>query len=245
MKERLTGRRNRRPRLGRGWRLAGNLALCALLGTLLWRMADCPLPTVELEFRRMERRNLTGPGEIQGIFSVDGERNHWVVGTEGDEAVLFLHPQDDPYFWPRGEGTTLVPRPWMFYSEKTVWVAAVDVPAGTASARLALEARCWYAQSADGALRRSAERDTPRGGRLPRYWEKHYEVPGELLEGGAVLFQIPMPDDRDREKFLEWNVLMDVGDWTTYRQDRKALSAEIEMEAVFYDAAGAELGRGP
>ncbi len=233
----------RRPRLGRGGRTVRNLLLALALAALVWGQYRYPLPTAELEFRRMERRYLVGPGEMQGIFSVDGEQDQCVIGTEGDEAVLLLHPRKDPWFWPRGEGTTLVPRPWIFYSEKTLWVAAVDVPEGTASARLDLETRCWYAQDPDGALHRSAERDTPGGDRLPRYWEKHYDIPGELLEGGAVLFQFQMPDERDEKNFLEYTVLMDVSEWNTYRRDRKALSAEIEMEAVFYDAGGAELGR--
>ncbi len=234
-----------RPRLGRGGKTVRNLLLALALAVLVWAQYGCPLPTVEMEFRRMERQNLTGPGEIQGIFSVDGE--HWVIGTEGDEAVLFLHPQDDPYFWPRGEGTALVPRPWIFYSEKTVWVAAVDVPEGTASARLDMETRCWYTWDRDAdsdRVRRSAVRNPPGGWeKPPQEWEKYRTVPGELLEGRAVLFQIPMPDSRERENFLERNVLMDVGDWNTYQRDREALSAEIEMVAVFYDAAGDELGR--
>jgi len=195
----------------------------------------------------MERQYLIGPEEIQGIFSADGERKQWLVAAEGDEVVLFLHPQDDPYFWPRGEGTTLVPRPRMSFSEDTVWVAAVDVPEGTASARLDLETHCWYTWDRDANsehIRRSAVRNPPGGWeKPPQEWEKDYTVPGERLEGGAVLFRIPMPDEQERENFMERNVLRDVGDWNSYRQDRKALSAEIGMEAVFYDAGGAELGR--
>jgi len=64
MKEKLTGLWNRRPRPRRGRRLAGNLGLCALLLAWFWGMAGYPLPTAELEFRRLERTHLMPRSEL-------------------------------------------------------------------------------------------------------------------------------------------------------------------------------------
>lgn len=51
-------------RLTRGQRTVRNLVLGALLFTLIWGLADYPLPTGELELRRLEREYLAGGTEV-------------------------------------------------------------------------------------------------------------------------------------------------------------------------------------
>ena len=70
---------DRLPRLSRGKKLVLNLVLTALAGVWLWGLAGYPLPTAELEFRRLERTGLTGPSEI--VFSVP--REGWIQAREG------------------------------------------------------------------------------------------------------------------------------------------------------------------
>ncbi len=53
-----------RPRLGRGGKTVRNLLLALALAVLVWAQYGCPLPTAELEFRRMERIHLLPRSEI-------------------------------------------------------------------------------------------------------------------------------------------------------------------------------------
>ena len=50
--------------LSRGKKLVLNLVIVALAGLWLWGLADYPLPTAELEFRRMERRCMLPESEL-------------------------------------------------------------------------------------------------------------------------------------------------------------------------------------
>ena len=52
------------PRLGRGGKIVRNLVLAAGLALVIWAQYGCPLPTLEMEFRRMERTYLLPPSEI-------------------------------------------------------------------------------------------------------------------------------------------------------------------------------------
>lgn len=52
------------PRLGRGGKIVRNLVLASALALVIWAQYGCPLPTIDMEFRRMERKNLLPPSEI-------------------------------------------------------------------------------------------------------------------------------------------------------------------------------------
>lgn len=56
--------------------LAVNLVLMTLLLWMIWVELGYPLPTMELEFRRMERTHLLPPGEI--VFAAEGRSGHRV-----------------------------------------------------------------------------------------------------------------------------------------------------------------------
>jgi len=64
MREMWKALRARRPRLGRGGRTARNLLLALALAALVWGQYGCPLPTAELEFRRLERARLMPRSEL-------------------------------------------------------------------------------------------------------------------------------------------------------------------------------------
>ena len=57
--------------LSRGKKLVLNLVIVALAGLWLWGLADYPLPTAELEFRRLERASLEERSEL--VLSLDGD----------------------------------------------------------------------------------------------------------------------------------------------------------------------------
>ncbi len=51
-------------RLSRGASTVRNLVLAGLVFVLLWGLRGCPLPTKEMEFRRMERTYLLPRSEL-------------------------------------------------------------------------------------------------------------------------------------------------------------------------------------
>lgn len=97
-------------RISRGKKLAVNLALCAFLLVLIWSRFGYPLPTAELEFRRLERTHLMPRSEIVftngarsqdglrvsgsdgSVFALDGTELHlrgrWIAGIREGRAVL-------------------------------------------------------------------------------------------------------------------------------------------------------------
>ena len=124
--------------LSRGKKLVLNLAVIVLAGLWLWGLADYPLPTAELEFRRLERASLEERSEL--VLSLDGDmdvqaRNGTefsftrprVVGVTEDRVLVgYSNRIDRPfdmlrrYEWE--DGPTLVP----LYPNMVNWVDAAQ-----------------------------------------------------------------------------------------------------------------------
>lgn len=114
--------RARRPRLSRGWQTVRNLAAAALLLAVTWGVAGYPLPTAEMEFRRLERANLLPESEI--IFNSEATGViRWrdqpemqvtfdglMIGVEeGRVHVADLRYHNSLEVWPLEKGITAVP----------------------------------------------------------------------------------------------------------------------------------------
>ena len=123
----------RRPRLSRRGRVGVNLLVSVLAACLLWGAAGCPLPTAELEFRRMERTHLLLRSEIVfsngeksrdglqmsrqdgSVFALDGTelylQGRWMVGVQGDRAAVACLSESGRYIrsLPLGSDPALVP----------------------------------------------------------------------------------------------------------------------------------------
>ena len=211
------------PRLRRGWRIALDIVIMlACLGPI-WAALGYPM-SVEQTFRHAERCCWVGPAEIQIL----GER-YGTVGTYQDQVLIqnSLYSLD---YWPRNpEGPTLIP-------VEMEWFAAVDVPEGTASARLEAEISCWYSKVPGGGWELRATEDGTA-------WSKHYQAEGELLEEGGVLFRIsPQGDTETEDGNIEWLQLRRLSEKDTYHQPGES-RVNARLEAVFYDKDGGELGR--
>ena len=119
---------SRRPRLGRGGRTVRNLLLTAALALIIWGQYGCPLPTAEMEFRRLEQQYLlprseivyqTGfwnIGDVEEIKSRDGTYlsvfQPFVAGTIKDQvyaATLYAPGDHVMNVVPLGEGPTPIP----------------------------------------------------------------------------------------------------------------------------------------
>lgn len=96
-------RLKRLPRLSRGQKTLRNLILCALPLLYFWGLAGYPLPTAEMEFRRMEHIRLLPRSEIvfaaakggrdQPVYALDGTElwlrgGPWFAGVGEEHAVL-------------------------------------------------------------------------------------------------------------------------------------------------------------
>lgn len=126
MKSRLTRWWTRRPRLGWGAKAARNIVLAALIAGAWWLWLGCPLPTAELEFRRLERRHLCPPSELVFVLQkeeVEARDGTWLwipgaavaVGVTDDRAVVGCSVRQSKTMWdsldqyPLGEGPSLIP----------------------------------------------------------------------------------------------------------------------------------------
>lgn len=225
----------RLPRLSRRWKIIRNLALTLVCLYALWAWAGYPLPTAEMEFRRLERQSLMPPSQVQGAFRLDQERV--VVGVLEDRVIFSeVHALDE---WPRSEeGTTLVPiGHWM---QTELDVIAVDVPPETRSARLDMSLDCWYCPRGNG-WSASGKRGGVLGEDLDSWtlWTKEFHIEGEPLKEGGVLFRVPV-DDRAS---MEGTLLRQLARRYTYEQSAALRGLNCRMEAVFYGEDGRELGR--
>lgn len=235
MKDRWIKLWRSRPRLSRGWRTVRNLAVTLICLYVLWAWAGYPLPTAELEFRRLERQSLLPPSELQGVFRLE---NQWVVVGLREDSVLFLEGGALDR-WPRSEeGAALVPIGRRV--QKELAVMAVDIPQGTVSARLDMALDCWYYPRSDG-WSASGKQGGVLGEDMDswKFWAEEFHIEGEPLREGGVLFRVPVKDD----EILEGDLIRLLASQNTYRQSPAVRGTNCRMEAVFYGQDGRELGR--
>lgn len=231
----------RKKELPHGAKLVRNLILLLLLGVLVWGLTGFSAPTVRDRFRMAEGANWAGPSDVQGV--VDTRYDRWVVASCQDQLIVWRDGGTDLEYWPRAEeGTTLAPVPERRVDMGEVWVAAADVPEGTASAQLELTVRCWYRRNADGWTIDS-QPEQPDGVSLTERWEKTYSAQGECLEDGAVLFHVAPEGENWENRTMEELILSHAYEWDLYWAEQNRRAVDCRMEAVFYDRAGQELGR--
>ena len=195
-------------------RAARNLLLALLLLAALWYVKGCPLPTQEMEFRRMERQRLAGRSEIIFRCESQGEamlgRPDMLLGVT-DTAV---HTSSDTHplnVWPRdADGPTLVVLPSELELQPvfTVGLAAVDPPEGTAAARLTITLSV-------------------------NDWAEDYTVEGER-QGAVWLFTLAQRQTEDALRELERQAL-------SYLTHQEAETSLYPYTVEFFDADGALL----
>ena len=244
-------KRRNRSRWGRIFR---NLLLALVLAGVIWLDQGAPLFSQEEQFLRVQREALfarTVP--LQGVLDLDDII--WGVGAN-DTHLLFgrlENWQSNLVLWPRqGDGPALAPEPDAYYSISSMgpfggWLVAADVPEGTASAVLTARLAGWYVMEGNDQHRRvdlypDRDRDWPEGS-TPAYWEKTYRIQGEPLGEGAFGFYLEAEDPY--RGHIEIYAVREAMSWQLYQRTLhlEYISIQSQMTAVFYDAAGAELGR--
>ena len=226
-----------------GAKAARNLGLFALAGLFLWGLLDFPAPTLESGFRMVERTNWAGPSTLQGVF--EGSYDRWIVATCQDQVIFWREGEPSLEYWPRAaEGPTLVPAPESRMAQGEVWVAAVDVPEGAASARLELTVGCWYRKNGSSGWTFDSKAEQPGDAPpLTQRWERSYHLQGQPLEDGAFLFHAAGEEEQWESGSPEGLILSYAYQWDLYWRERGSRAIDCTMEAVFYDAEGRELDR--
>ena len=127
------------PRLSRRGKTVRNLLLTLGVAALIWAQYGCPLPTVEMEFRRLERKYLFPPSELvfdqqsgSELQANDGTAMEWsndaVVGVRDNKALVAC-AQGGAWEWatlncyPLEEGPVPVP----VVMSHLMWVEVIEM----------------------------------------------------------------------------------------------------------------------
>ena len=152
-------------------RILRNLLIAAVLLVLLWREAGYPLPTMEMELHRWERRTLQEVSEI--IWSIDQTGSHgpkMLVGVNRD-SIIVRNRSNVYQCWPR-------------YRDRAALIALID------------RIRYWPEDGISLGSPALLAIDPPRGAEQARLtltlfledpaWRETYEIEGERQ--GEVFF---------------------------------------------------------
>lgn len=252
-------KRRRRPRLGRAGRTALNFALVLLAGFLLWAHGGYPLPTAALRFQRMARSQLLSPMEFRSVIRVQEDGKEEVMSVGWNEDAVLVHRDNWNRIagvWERRPGGTLVSLPYVETvppdTDAPVHILAPDPPEGTASATLTARVRTelklkppdWGGTGGEAVIFDQEDVHDPEV--LGNYvqMDERYQAEGQPCGGGMFLFYL------ERKHLTEeWSELGTSEAWAFDMMrgglpfDSRADWLQVELECVFWDENGAELGR--
>lgn len=220
-----------------------NLTLIVLCAVALWVGFDYPLPTKELEFRRSARENLLGDVTYLGEVGFEGNYSGMCVGTNA-ESVLF--GVDRIERWPRSGGeATLAPVPSTLSRDETAVLVAVDEPEDAVSAVLTVELGCNYQKTHGWGV---VFHEPEEYGEVIHRWEKTFVVEGEPLKNGGFGFLVASDYEytwnySEAEKNVESYIVSYLNEWGVYVAPERYYGVTVDMEVVFYNANGEEVGR--
>lgn len=215
-----------------------NLFIAALLATPIWGQFGYPLPTAEMNFRRMERMNLLPqPTEIQATVEKDGRI--WIAGAGEDFVVVFqvadFLPRAANLFWyQRQSQATLMTVPVYGRWEQLPWALAVDGPKEAESARLTLNVKAQAYAGGGFTYDRVLPQPAPEGRRFINF-DETYVLEGEHVGDGAFCFTMVYhyPDEDTEMGSLERSLISGI---------ESSIAIDWEMESLFFDASGQEIG---
>lgn len=222
------------PRLSRGWKIVRNLAVTLVCLYGLWAWADYPLPTAELEFRRMERTHLLPHSEI--VFSNGARSQAGRRVSKSDRSVFAL------------DGTELYLRGRFFADAREEWavLACLDhsyngfireVPLDPGPTLVPLTERDDYLDT-NGYWITQGPGETPEG--EPAYVYEYHNFSAFLLFGApeeTVRAELTVRDGGAERTGGGW--ALENGLWLLGVEDKKARDrvSEIPYTLRLYDAS--------
>ena len=232
------------PKLNYKQKTIRNIAVMILLLGFVWMNVDCPLPTAEMEFRRLERRMLLEEtGEIIRL-RIGGQEYLGAMGTEQFHLMNLEDRQMQSCQVP--EQGRLIPLFTQRWFEGEYALLALGVPGTITRAELELELSAWsYESIRDDELEYRVvlelPHDDPGMMGLYRHHQWEYVVEGETLTEGVVLFRItPQGDmhspDAEAEDVAEEHALFGLGQESTYTRAQEGRKGHMDFaaRALFY-----------
>lgn len=248
---------SRLPRLSRGQKILKNLVVILVCGFICWGWLGYPMPTDELEFRRLERKLLLDHGGTLYPIVVAGEdyfisaSDTWVnVGKKGASTLRGTSV---------AENGSLVPINNARRDLGEYAVLAVGVPDTAATAELTLDLSAWsyewYQSDVSGKNIHLIEISRYFEGDADKYTYRHYtwdyRIAGEKLGPGVFLFRLS-PQGKTENKITgsvedlaerrAMNYITDDYRLGEQRPDRGGLT-ELVFRSTFYDREGNEVGQ--
>lgn len=220
-------------RISRGKKLAVNLALCAFLLVLIWSRFGYPLPTAELEFRRLERTHLLPQSEI--VFS-NGARSEGRRVSKSDGSVFAL---DGTELYLRGRFVADAREEWAVLAcldrSYNSFIRKVPLDGGPVLAPLV--PHDWYLDT-NGYWVTEGPGETPEG--EPAYVYEYHNFSAFLLFGapeGTVRAELTVLDGGAERAGGGW--ALENGLWLLGVEDKKARDqvSEIPYTLRLYDAS--------
>ena len=238
------------PTLSRKGKTLRNFLLALLPLLVIWMHCGWPMPA-KLEYRRWLNMNLLGEAEYLDSFRLEGASKYPMQLGENEEFIL-IGRESTIKCWPRKTGgATLVPVPWeVRYGNRDgrAAVVAADVPKGTTTALLTVEFGCNYHkffEDTDLEYWKILLDVQENVARKVHRWQKTFSALGEPLKGDAFVFQIAADYTGAVNEYINWEneVIPYLGNWDLYSEPEAYVSMTVDMEAIFYNANGEELGR--
>ena len=160
--------------LRRGGRTAVNFTLSVLVLLYFWGAAAYPLPTAEMEFRRMEQNQLLRPSRTVRTFSAGG--NRWFWSAEHGVLHLWRVGEERIRSYDLSDGGVLLPLTDYVAVSDEVFFLAAGVP--------------------EEAVRAESTFEWSGSGPVAGY---RFHAPGRRLEGSGFLFRVDGKKDSGSE----------------------------------------------
>ena len=184
--------------LSRGKKLALDLVIIVLAGGWLWGLAGCPLPTVEMEFRRLERQYLLPRSEVAyqiGFWSFGGGGD--IKSRDGTYLSVF-EPLVVGVTGGRAYSVTLRRPGWHDVSVISLGEGPAPVPLNGTVARVPEPGRTWMSGCNLLFLRVPQETVRAELDMDARFWDDEHFTrrvqEGLCLEDGVWLFPLESPE---------------------------------------------------
>lgn len=237
------------PKLSYKQKTLRNIVMMLLLLVFVWMNEDCPLPTAEMEFHRLERVQLLDKGGTLHQFTVAGEKR--IISVSSELVNVGLEGSRGLSCYPVKSEGMLIPiqNAGGGKGEHAVLAVGVSEEAVSACLELELAAGCyeWVTRNNDGKKERVIflgmydEKDAQKY--VYRHFSWDYQVEGERLGEGVFLFRITPRGKIENnitgevKDLAEWEALDEIKENYVSLEDNRGLT-ELIFCGTFYNKEG-------
>ena len=235
--------------LSRPMKVLRNILIAAVIAVPVWGEFGFPLPTAEMEFRRLERMSLLDNNGTLHQFAVAGEKR--IISVSSELVNVGLEGSRGLFCYPVKPEGMLIPVQNVGGGKGEHAVLAVGVAKNAVSARLELElaAGCyeWVTSNNDGKKERVIFLGTYHEKDAQKYVYRHflwnYKIKGEQLDNGLFLFRVYPNGEIENSitgevmDLAEWKALDEIKISYVSRADNRGLT-RLVFRGTFYNKEG-------